>query len=94
MLRVPLVFVFPRVQKASLGLTDPSDCITKESFFKATIHFDKYVNPSIAGFQRTDIHPFNRITFTVDDILTSFVTDRPAVEVHNAEVSTDNVPFC
>lgn len=42
---VPLVFVLSRVQKASLGLTNPCGWIRKENFFKFTIHFAKYVKP-------------------------------------------------
>ncbi|XP_045459327.1 MFS-type transporter clz9-like [Melitaea cinxia] len=44
----------------------------------------------IAGFQKTGIHPFNRNTFTEDDFLTSFVTDRPMPELRDAEVTTDD----
>ena len=40
---------------------------------------------TIAGFNKTGIHPFNRNTFTKDD----FVTDRPIPELHT-ELSTDN----
>lgn len=47
---------------------------------------------AIAGFQKTGIHPFDRNTFTKDDFLTSFVTDRPVVELNNTEVSIDNAP--
>ncbi|XP_055903267.1 uncharacterized protein LOC129939315 [Eupeodes corollae] len=53
---VPPVFVFPRVHfkefmlqggpKGSLGLANPSGWITEESFYKAMIHFIKYVKPS------------------------------------------------
>lgn len=195
---IPPVFVFPRVHfkefmllggpKGSLGLANPSGWITEESFYKAMIHFVKYVKPSdenpclilcdnhsshitidvvtlardnhitiltfpphcshrlqpldvsiygpfkaryreamnawmlsnpgkrvsiyevaqfantayiaafsmenaIAGFQKTGVHPFNRNTFIEDDFLSSFVTDRPAVELHNAEVFTAEIPF-
>ncbi|XP_045457548.1 MFS-type transporter clz9-like [Melitaea cinxia] len=44
----------------------------------------------IAGFQKTGIHPFNKNTFTEDDFLTSFVTDRPMPELRDAEVTTDD----
>lgn len=44
----------------------------------------------IAGFQKTGIHPFNRNTFTEDDFLTSFVTDRLMPELRDAEVTTDD----
>ena len=52
----PPVFVFPRVHfkeymllngpKDSLGLANPSGWKTEESFYKAMIHFIKYVKPS------------------------------------------------